>query len=213
MICVALYKNIALYVLFLRKKVWFWIVLAAIKCSTYRAKRPSFVAIAHHLFPSFCARLELTRTFIKNLFRKFFHRGRISSVGGALDRLQNSLFFCVFKYAWAVKQNVWNEAENSLSPDTLVGRSRLASFARKSLTQRFTDFFTDFEEKTTVLQSTRLTADRKVSCSIPKANTKGLKITENKGAAYLPCKQLDLCVARMTTWGGGPISSSLREET
>ena len=116
---------------FFVKKVWFWIVLAAIKCSTYRAKRPSYVAIAHHLFPSFCARLQLTRTFIKNLFRKFFHHGRISSVGGALDRLQNSLFFCVFKYAWAVKQNVWNEAENSLSPDTPVGRSRLASFARE----------------------------------------------------------------------------------
>ena len=31
----------------------------------------------------------------------------------------------------------------------------------------------------------RLTADRKVSGSIPKANTKGLQITENKGAAYL----------------------------
>ena len=27
-------------------------------------------------------------------------------------RLQNSLYFCVFKYARAVKQKVWNEAEN-----------------------------------------------------------------------------------------------------
>ena len=27
-------------------------------------------------------------------------------------RLQNSPYFCVFKYARAVKQNVWNEAEN-----------------------------------------------------------------------------------------------------
>ena len=27
-------------------------------------------------------------------------------------RLQNSPYFCVFKYAWAVKQKVWNEAEN-----------------------------------------------------------------------------------------------------
>ena len=28
------------------------------------------------------------------------------------SRLQNSPYFCVFKYARAVKQNVWNEAEN-----------------------------------------------------------------------------------------------------
>ena len=28
------------------------------------------------------------------------------------NRLQNSLYFCVFKYAQAVKQKVWNEAEN-----------------------------------------------------------------------------------------------------
>ena len=28
-------------------------------------------------------------------------------------RLQNSAYFCVFKYGRAVKQNVWNEAENS----------------------------------------------------------------------------------------------------
>ena len=27
-------------------------------------------------------------------------------------RLRNSLYFCVFKYAPAVKQNVWNKAEN-----------------------------------------------------------------------------------------------------
>ena len=27
-------------------------------------------------------------------------------------KLQNSPYFCVFKYAQAVKQKVWNEAEN-----------------------------------------------------------------------------------------------------
>ena len=27
-------------------------------------------------------------------------------------RLQNSPYFCVFKYAQAVKQKFWNEAEN-----------------------------------------------------------------------------------------------------
>ena len=70
-------------------------------------------------------------------------------------RLQNSPYFCVFKYARAVKQKVWNEAENRerdwfffLSPHTPYGRVRLARFARKTLTPRFTDFFTDFEKKT-----------------------------------------------------------------
>ena len=34
-------------------------------------------------------------------------------VGGEHShRLQNSPYFCVFKYARAVKQKVWNEAEN-----------------------------------------------------------------------------------------------------
>ena len=56
-------------------------------------------------------------------------------------RLQNNPFFCVFKYARAVKQKVWNETENRepdwgetlkirffffLSPHTPVGRVRLA---------------------------------------------------------------------------------------
>ena len=76
------------------------------------------------------------------------------SIGG----LQNSPYFCVFKYARAVKQKVWNEAENRerdwgetlffLSPHTPVRHVRLAPFARKTLTPRFTDFFTDFEKKT-----------------------------------------------------------------
>ena len=59
-------------------------------------------------------------------------------------RLQNSPHFCVFKYARAVKQKVWNEAENR----ERYGHVRLARFARKPLTPRFTDFFTDFERKT-----------------------------------------------------------------
>ena len=48
-------------------------------------------------------------------------------------RLQNSPYFCVFKYARAVQQKVWNEAR--------------AIRARKTLTPRFTDFFTDLEKK------------------------------------------------------------------
>ena len=52
-------------------------------------------------------------------------------------RLQN----CVFKYARAVKQKVWNEAQNRERDwgETLR--------ARKTLTPRFIDFFTDFEKK------------------------------------------------------------------
>ena len=49
-----------------------------------------------------------------------------------LTRLQNSPYFCVFKYARVVK---W-------------ACEALALRARKTLTPRFTDFFTDFEKKT-----------------------------------------------------------------
>ena len=66
-------------------------------------------------------------------------------------RLQNSPYFCVFKHVRAVKQKVWNEAENRERDwgETLARAVR----ARKTLTPCFTDFFTDFEEKPTVLQS------------------------------------------------------------
>ena len=59
------------------------------------------------------------------------------------DRLQNSPYFCVFKYARAVKQKV--EAENKERDWACEAR---AVRARKILTPRFTDFFTDFGEKT-----------------------------------------------------------------
>ena len=58
-----------------------------------------------------------------------------------LNKLQNSPYFCVFKYARAVKQKFWNEAENRepdfffLSPHTPYER------ARTTLTPRFTDFY------------------------------------------------------------------------
>ena len=55
-------------------------------------------------------------------------------------RLQNSPYFCIFKYARAVKQKVWNEAENT-------------RFAPVRLLRRFTDFFTDLEKRPTVLRS------------------------------------------------------------
>ena len=61
----------------------------------------------------------MTQAIIRFLIHFFCHQ------------LQNSPYFCVFKYARAVKQKVWNEAENS-----------------KTLMPYFTDFFTDFEKKT-----------------------------------------------------------------
>ena len=66
---------------------------------------------------------------------------------GIVFRLKNSPYFCVFKYAWAVKQKVWNEAENR-ERDWGETLSACEARARKTLTPRFTDFFTDFEEKT-----------------------------------------------------------------
>ena len=59
------------------------------------------------------------------------------------SRLQNSPYSCVFKYARAVKQKVWNDAENSVR---LARELR----ARKTHTPRFTDFFTDFEKNPSV---------------------------------------------------------------
>ena len=54
------------------------------------------------------------------------------------DRLQNSPYFCVFKYARAVKRG-WKRALRACEARALC--------ARKTLTPRFTDFFTDFEKK------------------------------------------------------------------
>ena len=51
------------------------------------------------------------------------------------SRLKNSPYFCEFKYTRAVKQKVWNEAEN--------GERDWG----ETLTPRFTDFFADFEKK------------------------------------------------------------------
>ena len=59
-------------------------------------------------------------------------------------RLQNSPYFCVFKYARAVKQKVWNEAENRERDwgETL-------GFARVRLLRHALPIsFTDFEKKT-----------------------------------------------------------------
>ena len=76
------------------------------------------------------------------------------------DRLQDSPYFYVFKYARAVKQKVWNEAENrervfSLSPHTPYGRVRLARFARiRLLRHALPTSLLILRKKPTVLQST-----------------------------------------------------------
>ena len=58
----------------------------------------------------------------------------------SIRRLQNSPYFCVLKYARAVKQKVWNEVENrerdwgeTLKIRLSRGRVRLACFARVRL--------------------------------------------------------------------------------
>ena len=89
----------------------------------------------------------------------FLGRGESENVSSLIacftagSRLRKSLYFCVVKYARAVKQKVWNEAETR-EWDWGEMLQACEARARKTLTPRFTDFFTDFEKKkTTVLQS------------------------------------------------------------
>ena len=73
---------------------------------------------------------------------------------GCVFRLQNTPYFCVFKYAQAVKQTVWSQAENRERDwgETVFfsrGRVRLAHFARVRLLRHALPIsFTDFEKKT-----------------------------------------------------------------
>ena len=92
----------------------------------------------------------ITQTVKGNCFPHVF--SSLSSFLPSFPRLQNSPYFCVFKYARAVKQKVWNEAENR-ERDWGGACKACALRALKTLTPRFTDFFTDFEKKPTVLQS------------------------------------------------------------
>ena len=80
-----------------------------------------------------------------------------------LPRLLDFKTVRIFAYSSKREQSnkkVWNEAENGewdcgetlrrfffLSPHTPYGHVRLARFALKPLTPRFTDFFTDFVKK------------------------------------------------------------------
>ena len=75
------------------------------------------------------------------------------------DRLQNSPYFCVFKYARAVEQKVGNEAENRERDwgHTPYGRVRLARFACARLlrlTLPISLLILRKKKKPTVLQST-----------------------------------------------------------
>ena len=90
--------------------------------------------------------------------------GRIIKGGGKENikrksRLQNSPYFCVFKYARAVKQKVWNEAENrerdwGETPHTPYGRVRLARVARTRLLLHVLPIsLLILKKKPTVLQS------------------------------------------------------------
>ena len=84
-------------------------------------------------------------------------------LGVSKFRLQNSPHFCIFKYGRAVKQKVWNEAENierdwretlNISPHTPYGRVRLVRFARARLLRHALPIFVlILRKKPTVLQS------------------------------------------------------------
>ena len=83
-----------------------------------------------------------------------------NSNGTPSPRLQNSPYFCVLKYTRAVKQKVWNEAENR-EPDwgeTLRACEASALRARKTLTPRFTDFFTDLGKKIFTINRSKYTS-------------------------------------------------------
>ena len=90
-----------------------------------------------------------------------------------MSRLQNSPYFCVFKYARAVKQKVWNEAENRERDwgETLRACEARELRARKTHTPRFTDFFTDFEKKTRLFCS--LGSDGSTNDPINRLSLKG----------------------------------------
>ena len=75
-------------------------------------------------------------------------------------RLQNSPYFCVFKYTRAVKQKVWNEAENrerDLARD--VSHVRLLRHALPIswlISRKKTDCFAVYDESWSFAQSLRI---------------------------------------------------------
>ena len=93
---------------------------------------------------------------LKESFYNYYHD---------IYRLQNSPYFCVFKYARAVKQKVWNEAENRERDwrETLFSlRVRLARVARVRLFRyALTISLLILRKKPTVLQSNTATIRRR----------------------------------------------------
>ena len=62
-------------------------------------------------------------------------------------RLQNSPYFCVFKYATREQSNKRSRTRLKTKSETWGACEASALRARETLTARFTDFFTDFEKK------------------------------------------------------------------
>ena len=79
-------------------------------------------------------------------------------------RLQNSPYFCVFKYAQAVKQKVWNEAENR-ERDCEARAPR----ARKTLRHALPIYLLILRKKPTVLQSIKSSTCFKL-CATTRSN-------------------------------------------
>ena len=100
-----------------------------------------------------------------------------------MSRLQNSPYFCVFKYARAVKQKVWNKAENRERDWGDVGRVRLARFARVRLLRHALPIsLLILRKKPTVLQSRLISAHHQFS-PVPLEKQALLKLTD---ALHLP---------------------------
>ena len=78
-------------------------------------------------------------------------------------RLQNSHYFCVFKYPQAVKQKVRNEAKNGVRDWGETLKTPVFFFFRLRL-RRFTDLVADFEKKTDRFQSS-CNSNGKVCCT------------------------------------------------
>ena len=99
--------------------------------------------------------MEKGPSLIIGIFNTTGETKRERKIVEASHRLQNSPYFCVFKYARAVRQKVWNEVENRERDwgETLKIRIfSLASHAREARDLRprktLTPRFTDFEKKT-----------------------------------------------------------------
>ena len=124
------------------------------------------------------------------------------------DRLQNSPYFCVFRYARAVKQKVWNETENrerdwGETPHTSYGRVRLARFARIRLLRHALPIsLLILRKKPTVLQSTLERTKLSARCFLTwkRARCLSLRSTDS-----VPSDELNTCGLQASSRSGaGP---------